>query len=324
MFSSTKTPVSREAAQLIIRSHFGSSNQIDSYTELSEGFYNSAYAIQLQDGLKCVLKVAPPRNVRILRYEHNIMRAEVETLRLVKSQTEMPVPDVYYHDVSGKIIENEYFLMSYIEGIPLHKYRVSLSPNEQHSIDLAIGHYLRQMNTIQGESFGYFALPEQRFPGWRETFVHLLSNVLEDGRDIPVPFPFVVEDIFKSLQSYFLALDDVTSPCLVHWDLWDGNILIDVDSKRINGIIDFERSLWADPLMEMNFGAFNINPDFFEGYSRSVDFTNSERIRRSLYNIYLFLIMVIECYYRNYPTKDQENWARDMLNQEFVKLGIMA
>jgi len=32
-----------------------------------------------------------------------------------------------------------------------------------------------------------------------------------------------------------------------------------------------------------------------------------------LYNLYLYLIMVIEYTYRQYETHEQENWARSML-----------
>ena len=51
------------------------------------------------------------------------------------------------------------------------------------------------------------------------------------------------------------ALDEVQSPRLVHWDLWDGNVFVDPATAQITGISDFERSLWGDPLMEVNFGA---------------------------------------------------------------------
>ena len=46
----------------------------------------------------------------------------------------------------------------------------------------------------------------------------------------------------------------------------------------------------------------------------------AQTTRRKLYNIYLYLIMVIECTYRQYPTQDQENWARGMLANELDKL----
>ena len=50
--------------------------------------------------------------------------------------------------------------------------------------------------------------------------------------------------------------------------------------------------------------------------------TESARLRRRLYNIYLLLIMVIECYYRQYQTQDQETWARGVLAQEMAALGL--
>jgi hypothetical protein len=72
--------------------------------------------------------------------------------------------------------------------------------------------------------------------------------------------------------------------------------------------------------MEVNFGAFGISPNFVAGYGMPQPFNPSQQTRRTLYNIYLFLIMVIECTYRNYPTNDQETWARGMLDTEIAKL----
>jgi hypothetical protein len=41
---------------------------------------------------------------------------------------------------------------------------------------------------------------------------------------------------------------------------------------------------------------------------------------RQFQNVYLYLIMIIECYYRRYETNKQEMWARDKLVQEMAKL----
>jgi hypothetical protein len=43
-------------------------------------------------------------------------------------------------------------------------------------------------------------------------------------------------------------------------------------------------------------------------------------VRRTLYNIYLYLIMVIEGSYRNYETDDQERWARQQLAADLERL----
>ncbi len=107
---------------------------------------------------------------------------------------------------------------------------------------------------------------------------------------------------------------------------WDGNIFVDPATRQVSGLIDFERALWADPLMEVNFGAFGVNPAFIQGYSRgenasfSLPFSPAQQTRRALYDLYLFLIMVIECRYRRYPTDDQENMAREKVAEMIAGL----
>ena len=36
--------------------------------------------------------------------------------------------------------------------------------------------------------------------------------------------------------------------------------------------------------------------------------------RRQLYDLYLYLVMVVECAYRSYPTDESERFARPMLD----------
>ena len=142
-------------------------------------------------------------------------------------------------------------------------------------------------------------------------------------QEMSVELPLPYDALLDLLRRSYPALDEVQSPRLVHWDLWDGNVFVDPATAQITGIIDFERSLWGDPLMEVNFGAFApLEPDspLLQGYGRPMLTTPEARVRRTLYNIYLFLIMIIECTYRRYPTQDQENWARRLLAVELDKL----
>jgi aminoglycoside phosphotransferase (APT) family kinase protein len=155
---------------------------------------------------------------------------------------------------------------------------------------------------------------------WREGFDGLLKDILLDGQEFPVELHLPYDQIYARLAARFDSLDEVQTPSLVHWDLWDGNIFIDPQTKAVTGYIDFERALWGDPLMEVNFGAFGENPAFLAGYGVEMLDTLAKKCRRTLYNIYLFLIMVIECYYRHFETQDQENWARLMLQQQLERL----
>ncbi len=323
MQSLSKTPVSRQLAGQIIARHFGSRTSITSYRELTDGFFNAAYFLELNDGSRCVLKIAPHPSVRVLRYEKNIMRTEVEVMRLIKTRTDIPVPSILCFDSSRSLIESDYFVMDFIEGVPLNKIRETLSPGECHAVDVRTGQFLYQMNVITGDQFGYFAQPELQSRNWRETFDRMLRNVLADGQVVGVILPVGYDALYSQLADHFDALDEVQIPRLVHWDLWDGNIFIHPETKQITGLIDFERALWADPLMEANFGAFVINPSFLEGYGEDMLTTINQQTRHTLYDVYLFLIMIVECYYRKYENNQQENWAREKLKGELEILNAL-
>jgi aminoglycoside phosphotransferase (APT) family kinase protein len=312
--SLSKTPVSPETAAQIVARHLGASLRITAFRELTEGFFNTACELVLSDGMHCVLKVAPPADVTVLRYEKDVLSTEVDVMRLVRERTEVPVPVILVADDSREILPAPFFLMEYLDGMPLNKLRPGLSASDQAAIDRETGRLLQQINSIAGDTFGYPARSEERSSNWAEAFQRMYENVLQDGLDAGVDLPY---DRLRDLLGRGLpALDEVSLPHLVHWDLWDGNIFVDRQTVHITGIIDFERALWADPLMECNFGAFGINPHFIDGYDISLPYTPSQVARRKLYNLYLYLIMVIECTYRRYETPEQENWARGQLQRE--------
>lgn len=316
MYSLTKTAVPPEAIHEIVKQHLGKGANLRAYQELHEGYFNSAYQIELQDGLRCILKVAPADAVRLLRYEKDIMHAEVEAIRLVRAQAQVPAPEVYAFDTSRSILDNDFCLLEYLSGTPYNKIRPSLLPEEQAEIDRQAGWLTRQINRIQGERFGYLAQAAMARPTWRETFSAMLKGVLVDGEDMNIPLPLPYQELERRVSQKYFALDEITTPCLVHWDLWDGNIFVDPETKRITGLIDFERALWGYALMECNFGFMPPDSQYMQGYGGGMLDREAQRSRRWLYNVYLYLIMVIECTYRQFETHDQENWARLRLEAE--------
>lgn len=86
-------------------------------TELTEGMFNAAYEI-FGDGpmvAGVVLKTGPAPGTKILTYEKEIMRTEVEVYRLLE-QTDIPVPRVLAADFSREVTDSDYFFMSRLEG----------------------------------------------------------------------------------------------------------------------------------------------------------------------------------------------------------------
>lgn len=269
----------------------------------------------LDDGLKCVLKAAPPDAVRVLRYEKNLMRAEVESLRLVGQRAALPVPQVLAYDTSRRLLSSDYFIMQFMPGTSFHPLRRQLDPPAQQQVERQMGQIASEINQICGEAFGYWDSPCAPGTAWRDCFAGMVQGVLQDGLDMQVDLERPYPEIFGLIERHLPALDAVTTPRLVHWDLWDGNIFVDSASLKVTGVIDFERVLWADPLMEAIFGNPDPHSAYVAGFGGPL-FEDFEQVRRRvLYNAYLFLIMVIEAYFRKYETNDLTKWARGRLRE---------
>jgi aminoglycoside phosphotransferase (APT) family kinase protein len=315
MDSFSKIPLSAERAAPIVARHFGSQRSLKSFEELREGYFNAAALLELDDGQKLVLKATPPDEVKVMRYEKDLMRAEVESMRLVAACTAVPVPQIQVYDTSRSLLPSDFFIMTCLPGVPFHKLRHDLPPEAQQQVERQMGRLTREMSVITGPAFGLWSQPCAPGVSWRDCFTAMLRNVILDGQDIQVELDQPYEQFYDRLERHFHTLETITQPRLVHWDLWDGNVFVDPQSLQITGLIDFERVMWADPLIEAVFGRPDPQGAYVAGYGGPLFEDPAEVTRRLLYNAYLFLIMTIEGYYRRYPTKDLENWARARLKE---------
>lgn len=313
MESFTKVKLDDSQLMAAVQAAFGESCAILSCTELTGGFFNTAYDLELNDGKQVILKVAPSDETRTLTYENNIMAAEVEALRLVAADGRIPVPAVYSFDDSRSILPCPYFFMEKVYGQPYSEVKDTYSSAEQADIERELGRYQRLINGITGTRFGLFTQDadagEDRLT-WRNSFTGMLRTLLEDARELGVILPAEDEVIWKVLEHYLPALDEVTEPRLIHWDLWNGNLF--VQDGKIVSIIDWERALWGDVLMEFYFRHFEQSEPFYEGYGQTFD-SPGERLRIKLYDFYLDLIMRIECDSRQYKDENHIRWASDNL-----------
>ncbi len=320
MQSVSKRNIDVATARQMVTAAFGAHAAIGRYAELRDGYFNAAYQIDLADGRRVVLKVAPAPGVRVMRYEHGILGFEVQVLRLVREHTNVPVPEVYFHDDSLTVIDSPYFLMSFVAGNAYHQVRDSFTPQRRAIVEQTTGTYLHQLNAIPGPYFGYPALASRGYRSWRQAFLAMFEELLQDGLEKYVGLPVEYATLRRQVEAAAPALDDVRTPQLVHWDLWDGNIFVDPKTGLISGLIDFERALWGDPLMEFQYRTLEISPAFESGYGASLLDSASALTRRTLYNLYLYLIMVVECSYRHYETDDQDRWARQQLAADLDRL----
>jgi len=131
----------------------------------------------------------------------------------------------------------------------------------------------------------------------------MVNAVLADAETFAVTLPASIADILEWFDARAVVLDEVTTPVLVHFDLWDGNILVESSAAghRIGALIDAERAFWGDPLAEFVslalYGDIERDTAFLDGYrgdGGAVTFDIAARRRLSLYRAYLYLIMWVE------------------------------
>lgn len=311
--SISKTRTTAAQVEAIVAAAFDGGTGLAASVECEEGWFNAVHRLELDDGSRWILKIAPPPDVRVLRYEHDLVTTEVEALRLVRARTDLPVPEVRAFDGSCTIVPSPWFVMSHCPGRLLSEVRPSLDADAQAHVDAQLARHLASMHAITAPAFGRPDAAATHDVTWSRGFARLVDDLLADAADAEVALPLPPAGFAELVDEHVQALDQVTRPRLVHWDLWDPNVFVDEATLEVVGLIDFERVLWADPLMEAQFVGVRQHSPIVDAYGQRLFDGPGAVERRRLYDLYLYLVMTIECAYRNYPTDDIEDLARPML-----------
>ena len=284
---------------------------LESSEVVANGFFNMTYRVRLARRGEVYLRVAPPEGAPVMRYERSALRAEVMALRLVRDRTSVPVPDVIVVDDSRESIARSFIVLSAIKGEALDDARSGLDASQLRDLGASIDDVHRQFHGIAGEAFGPVVRPAPKSARWSEVLAELVEDVIADARDASHRLPVDANRIRRIVHASAATLDLVTRPVFVHWDLWDGNLFVDSTKSRISGVIDFERAIWADPLMDF---AFRRSAPRWEGtvYLRSLIATVPARLRSAIYDVYFLMLCHVEASYRARPVRDE--WLESELH----------
>jgi aminoglycoside phosphotransferase (APT) family kinase protein len=138
----------------------------------------------------------------------------------------------------------------------------------------------------------------------------MMVDLLDDAQRLGALLPSPPARIGELIRRHADALDDVRRPALVHFDLWDGNILVTrcrngdtaAGGWRVTGLVDAERAFYGDPLAELASltllrevdDAPEVLDGFADGSGTPVELTGRVRRRLTLYRTYLYLILAVE------------------------------
>ncbi|MBT2420700.1 aminoglycoside phosphotransferase family protein [Streptomyces sp. ISL-22] len=307
MQSQTKRRLPPGELDALLRASSGIGCRLES--ELTDGWFNTAYRVVLDDGRPAVVKLAPPTDVAVLRYERGIMATEAMVYRRIAALPGdwVPTPALLH---AGE----EFLAVAVLEGTPWDKAADRLPPAAQSALRRELGAIIARLHTLAPEDgrFGYPAAESALSASdWRTAFTAMVDALLDDAERWQSPLGVPPAEIRTLVAEGGYALDEVTEPRLVHFDLWPGNIFVDVSDNgappRIAGLIDHERAFWGDPAAELVSLAFGgdtgPDSDLVAGYTEvggDLDFTPAFRHRLALYRLYLSLLLVVECGPRGY------------------------
>ena len=251
------------------------------YQTLTGGCWNRVIAITCGDD-DLVLKISPhPRDERIIR--------EFAVLREFAAQTDLPVPVPLYLDSGGEVVPGTTLVMTRLPGAVMHECFGLLNYGARRRITDQIAEDLAQLHLIRGDGFGGVELPAgERTAEWADFWLPRFDRVIDEAA-ASGSVPARLIDGAREARPYLRPhLEIGTTSTLTHYDIWSGNVMIDVeaDPPRVTGYIDIP-GFYADYARELSFAMlFGIAGErFFDTYLRHHDLDEGFELRANIYNL---------------------------------------
>ena len=306
----TKNRQSRETISRMAQKAFPDKS-IAEIIELTEGMCNVTYDITFKDGTESILKIAAKDRRGNTSNEVDLMRAEINAMKLVSENCSFKVAKIQYYDTSNTVCDGNYFFMEKLKGDNFSLVRANMSEAMIATVDTEMGKISRELSKLKNPEFGFLG-EEKRYDSLYNFVKKMLENLISDAKNKDIDILYDDRTFLDLLEKDKPAFDLVHDASLVHWDMWEGNVF--VKDGHVSGIIDWERALWGEPFMDDRFRMHNRGRHFLEGFGQTT-FSEEESIRLRWYDVILYLTMMIEVFYREFEDKGQYFWAKEMLGK---------
>ncbi|GAA1703026.1 hypothetical protein GCM10009745_57970 [Kribbella yunnanensis] len=210
---------------------------------LTGGYQGQTYAVTA-GGEEAVLKL----------YVKDPDRAVVDAALLQLVRGLLPVPRILDLKREGSLEDPPYLLMERLPGVNLQVYLETAGPDERRKVGAQLGELLARLSGMPFLTAGMFRggeLTVEPFgPGDLEEYAAGLGVAYGGLAEVFAE----AEDLLDGAQNRF---------CLVHSDFNPKNLLVDPDTARITGLIDWEFSFAGSPYADLgNLLRFETDPVF--------------------------------------------------------------
>ena len=191
---------------------------------------------------------------KLIFNERTMMRKEPQILELISKNTSIKVPKIYHFQKEDPLLMRDWMLMECIPGKTMssEKYsssRFNIFSNQQ--ISQQIGSILSEIHSLKSSQYGYIfdESPIKPQNNWADAFKLIFNKTLDKINLHRVLPANQTKNLKKQLEDNVDAFNSVTGSHLTHMGFYGCNLLINSNNK-ITGVIDWDQSLWGDPLVD--------------------------------------------------------------------------
>ncbi|MGG2016785.1 phosphotransferase family protein [Bacillus sp. S10(2024)] len=216
-------------------------------------------------------------------------------IKMLKNYFGSLIPDVY---ASNQTSIGCYYMMNKLKGNNLEQSLPYLTTNEQINFFELMGNLLGNIHSIRSENqVGY--LENMQNITWKDWLNSYITSLIQELLSIETKCRnqdwLMVQ---KSLIAHLNYIDEPINYSFLHGDYYPGNILH--DNGFISGLLDFEWSLFGDPLYDFRvmevfiFGDFPYREVFYNSYRKTRklpnDFYKTIAFYTKVYQLELILV----------------------------------
>ena len=269
----------------IISNLYGSDTKIIDCSLMKGGLFNTTYLLKTDsDSNGIVLRVAPINRHLLFDFEKSMMSAEPLFYEMLQEK-KIPTSEVVHYDNSFSIIDREYIIFKYIRSIPMNDIRVP--KDTKPGLFRRLGEIIASLHDIKSAKFGW-KRPNgelKMFDSWG-TFLQCFASEIADKASNFGIFSDGELNRFLDIFTDRAVFDQITMACMVHADLWEGNVLVSQNDGKWNvvALIDIDKTIFGDKGLEFAFPTV-LNDDFLSGYGSRLDESTDSIFRRNTYRL---------------------------------------
>lgn len=175
------------------------------------------------------------------------LQIEARLLPALAEALSTPVPNPLYVSDGCAAFPLPFFGYRKLDGAPLEQ--AALSDDARQAVARQLGRFLTELHGFPPERAAALGVPAYTTMTWRDQYRRFRNEVRQKV------LPLLTRDEAKAVESFWQEfLEDDRNfrfrPVLIHGDLDDAHVLVDVERVHITGIIDFGDARVGDPALD--------------------------------------------------------------------------